>query len=357
MTRPGATTPPSAPVKATKQRIVLVTRPSLLTQLLERHGTLGQAEYYLKSRGQSLDRVVASHQHQEEAIAAVLGAIETDRRRARVSREDLERFLFAADDVVVIVGQDGLVPNTAKYLQGQPVIGVNPDPSTFDGVLCVHRPADMRAIIRWLAAPDDTLQLQRRTMAEALREDGQRLLSLNEIFVGHRTHQSARYLLRVSSGKEPREERQSSSGFICATGTGCTGWARSIAEQIGTTRGLPAPDERRLAWFSREPFPSVNTGTTLRRGLLSGGEFIRVVSEMGDGGTIFADGIETDRLEFNSGESVELRIAERDLMLVLPMWHNELPSSRPFERSSTGLHSHRGGSRATRLPSGLQTRR
>ena len=33
------------------------------------------------------------------------------------------------EDIVVVVGQDGLVANTLKYLQGQPVIAVNPDRS------------------------------------------------------------------------------------------------------------------------------------------------------------------------------------------------------------------------------------
>ena len=41
-------------------------------------------------------------------------------------RGDLDRFLFEPDDLVVIVGQDGLVANVSKYLDGQPVVGINP---------------------------------------------------------------------------------------------------------------------------------------------------------------------------------------------------------------------------------------
>ena len=37
----------------------------------------------------------------------------------------LARFLFEPGDVVIVVGQDGLVANVAKYLDGQPVIGIN----------------------------------------------------------------------------------------------------------------------------------------------------------------------------------------------------------------------------------------
>lgn len=41
-------------------------------------------------------------------------------------RGDLDRFLFEPDDIVLALGQDGLVANVAKYLDGQPVIGSNP---------------------------------------------------------------------------------------------------------------------------------------------------------------------------------------------------------------------------------------
>lgn len=306
------------PPQTAKQRLVIVSRPSLLTQLLERHGTFGQTEYYLRSRGQPIEPVVRTHDLLEAALNAVVEAIEPDRRRARVSRDDLERFLFADDDVIVIVGQDGLVPNTAKYLSGQLVLGINPDPESYDGVLCVHAPVTMPKLIAWLDRRDDRFRVQHRAMAAATREDGQRLLSLNEVFVGHRTHQSARYRLRLADAGKPREEKQSSSGVICSTGTGCTGWARSISAQLRSKDPLPDPEDPRLAWFVREPFPSVSTGTSLRRGIIEHDAWIEIISEMGEGGTIFADGIETDRLEFVSGQSVRITVAEQTLHLVQP---------------------------------------
>lgn len=135
-------------------------------------------------------------------------------------------------------------------------------------------------------------------MGVAEREDGQRLLALNEIFVGHRTHQSARYVIEAAG----RRERQSSSGLLCATGTGATGWARSICEQRQIARVLSGPEDPRLAWFVREPFPSVYTATTLDFGLLEPGERLVAHSEMAEGGVAFADGIESDALEFLGGQ-------------------------------------------------------
>ncbi len=311
---------------AQRPRVVLVTRKTGLEALLENQGTRGQAAFFLKARGQSISSFEEGHQRFRSNLAGVLQAIPADQRRVHVEREQVDRFLFAPDDIVLVVGQDGLVPNTAKYLDGQLVIGVNPDPSQHDGVLCRHRPAQIGELIAFaeetLAAggeppADAPFALERRSMALAERDDGLKLYALNEVFVGHQSHQSARYRLRVE-GPATREERQSSSGLICATGTGATGWARSIVEQRGLGLPLPSPAERALAWFVREPFPSVATGTALDHGLLGGGERLTVFSEMGEGGVVFADGIESDRLDFQSGQVLTIGLAERALTLVVP---------------------------------------
>jgi len=46
------------------------------------------------------------------------------------------------------------------------------------------------------------------TLAEACRNDGQRLLAFNDLFLGAQTHVSARYRIRWAKAEEP----QSSSG-------------------------------------------------------------------------------------------------------------------------------------------------
>ena len=259
---------------ARQPRAVIVSRKSLYTLLLERHGTLGQAEFYLKSRGESVAPYAEAHERVEVALHTVDASLAPDQRRTRVDRDDLERFLFAPDDVVMIVGQDGLVPNVAKYLSGQPVIGINPDPQRYDGVLSAHRPEQASSALLWLQSQNGRFRIQQRVMARALREDGQTLLALNEVFVGHRTHQSARYRITIHDASRDKSENHSSSGVICATGTGATGWARSIAEQRAIRQPLPSPESPRLAWFVREPFPSVATTTALNFGILSSGSTI-----------------------------------------------------------------------------------
>lgn len=301
---------PSSPHRL--PRVVLVTRPTPLDEFLNRLGTRGQVEFFLRSRGQSIERYEEEHDRFSGALAEVLTAIPAEQRRVRVDRDELDRFVFAPDDLVLVIGQDGLVANVAKYLDRQLVVGINSDPERFDGVLCRHQPGDVQPLLQSVIHGRGHLGLERRTMARAIREDGEELIALNEIFVGHRSHQSARYSLTIRG----QSERQSSSGLIIATGTGATGWARSIARQR-RIETLPLPEEPRLSWFVREPFPSVATGTSLDHGVIAPGETIEVTSEMGTGGVLFADGIESDWLDFLDGNQLNVRLATRTLDLVV----------------------------------------
>ena len=296
-------------------RIILVTRKTPVELLLEQHGTLAQARFYLESRDQNISEYEEIHERVRSALVQVIDAISPDQRRVRLDRGDLDRFLFDPDDVIVIVGQDGLVPNVAKYLQGQLTIGVNPDADRYDGILCPHRSDAVPELLGWVQKGEGQgYRVEHRAMALAEREDGQWLLALNEVFIGHRSHQSARYRIRVADC----EERQSSSGVICATGTGSTGWAKSIAEQREISEPLPGPEQLRLAWFVREPFPSVYTGTGLNFGFVELDHHLVISSEMGEGGVIFADGIESDNIEFLSGHEVRVRVSQTTLNLLVP---------------------------------------
>ncbi|MGW0584464.1 hypothetical protein ACWD25_53205, partial [Streptomyces sp. NPDC002920] len=106
-------------------RAVLVHRTTEYEELVARHGTHGQAAFFLGSRGRAVDiaEVAERHHRTRRALAEVTAAIPLTWRQSRVERADLDRFLFAPEDVVVVVGQDGLVANVAKYLAGQPVVG------------------------------------------------------------------------------------------------------------------------------------------------------------------------------------------------------------------------------------------
>jgi NAD kinase len=291
-------------------RIVLVTRETELQALMARHATLGQARFYLEQRGQTIETVQARHELQSRAIAATRAAVPEDWTFAHVERGSLDRFLFAENDMVVALGQDGLVANLAKYLTGQPVLGVTPDAASYESVLTIHEVQNLAALFRRLG--EGNADISSRPMVEASIDSGTTLLALNEVFIGHRTHQSAKYVLRFDGA----EEFQSSSGVIFATGTGMTGWAKSIVNTTHSTLNI-SPSEAAGAFFVREPWPSKHTGATLQSGLVAEGAELVLASRINEGGVIFADGIEQDFLHFNWGSEVRLGLAAMRLNLVV----------------------------------------
>lgn len=288
-------------------RAVFVTRETDYELLLARHATREQARFYLDTRGQQLGRLEAQHINFQAVLRLARASVADDWRQTLVRRADLDRFLFAPEDVIVAVGQDGLVANVAKYLDGQPVLGINPAPDLYDGVLVRVALEELPAALP--ACLNGDIGIERRAMVEGVLDSGEKLLALNELFVGHRSHQSARYRIAIGDTAEDH----SSSGLIVTSGTGATGWARSIMEATGTQVSL-APEERAVAFFVREPFPSVATGTKLRAGKLDGSP-LEVTSRMNDGGVIFADGIEQDFLSFDWGRRVSLSLSSRVLRL------------------------------------------
>ncbi|WP_060178624.1 hypothetical protein [Streptomyces sp. IMTB 1903] len=293
-------------------RAVLVHRRTEYEELLARHGTHGQAAFFLSSRGRSIDEVLRRHERTRHALREVTAAVPLTWRTSRVERTDLDRFLFAPEDVVVVVGQDGLVANTAKYLDGQPVVGIDTDPGRNPGVLVRHRCTDAAALLR--AATTAGSGREELTMVEAVADDTQRLLALNEIYLGSPAHQTARYRLG-SDGDEDPGEAQASSGVLVGTGTGATGWLRSLWLERGSPAELPAPCERRLLWFVREAWPSPTSGTTRVAGELGRGQGLQLTVES-DRLVVFGDGMEGDALELTWGQSVRLGIAGTSLHLV-----------------------------------------
>ncbi|MFD7087735.1 hypothetical protein [Streptomyces sp. NPDC059883] len=283
-------------------RAVLVYRTSEYEELLSRHGTHGQAAFVLSSRGRSVEEVADRHHRARRALAEVAAAVPLRWRQARVERADLDRFLFAPEDVVVVVGQDGLVANAAKYLAGQPVVGIDPDPGRGLGVLVRHRAADAPGLLRAAEAGGGTID--ELTMVEAVADDTQRLLALNEIYLGRPDHQTARYRLGPDDESAPAEA-QASSGVLVGTGTGATGWLRSVRRERGSALPVPGPADPQLVWYVREAWPSPTTGTALVEGVLDRAERLRLTVES-DRLVAFGDGMESDALELTWGQTVRL---------------------------------------------------
>ena len=215
-----------------------------------------------------------------------------------------------------------MVANVAKYAMGRPIIGINPDPRSIDGILVPFEVRQVRSALQKVLA--DGATLRDVTLARATMNDGQTMLAFNDFFIGRNSHASARYTLTAGG----RSESQSSSGLIVATGAGSTGWLSSVFNMTnGVNRWmgsslLSSPsirwEDRKLAWVVREPFRSKHSGIDNVAGTITESEAITVASQMPEAGVVFSDGIEDDYLDFNSGNTLTVEVAKEVARLVVP---------------------------------------
>lgn len=314
--------------RARYENVIIVTRRTELDDLVRRFNTKAQAKFYLKQAGQSFAAIEEAHDQHQAVLKKVRQAIPNTIKSQTIDRELVPRFMFAEDDLVITVGQDGLVSNTAKYLSGQPILAVNPDPDRFDGVLLPFTTETVEPQLDLTLYDSNEYQhTQSVTLAKASMEDGQTLLAFNDFFIGANSHVSARYAIEIGG----RRENQSSSGIIVSTGAGSTGWLQSVyAGAAGVVEALggqviPPPNRGRLPWDSedlvysvREPFPSKTTQASIVHGIVTRKSPLKITSQMPTNGIIFSDGIEADYLEFNSGAKLTIEIAAKKANLIIP---------------------------------------
>ena len=310
--------------RLTDKKIVLVTRKTRLENLVVRYNTIEQAKFYIEHSGNDFSDYLDEDCRYKDVISNVTVTLEKLGNLHIIDREFLPNYMFGKNDIVVVVGQDGLVANTLKYLENQPLIGVNPDPKRWDGILLPFLPSDIQKIVM------DVIKNQRHceeiTLAKVELNDGQTLYAVNDFFIGQKTQVSARYTINYQG----TVEQQSSSGIIVSTGLGSTGWFKSILagasgvvssfnnHSIELTQSEPFKWNSNFLYYTvREPYPSKWTSANLVLGKIDQRHTFKVLSQMPEGGVIFSDGVEHDYLEFNSGIEATIKVADKKGKLVV----------------------------------------
>ena len=311
--------------KSPPENAIIVINKTRLEQLTARFNTKAQAKFYIEHAGGNFEDYEIEHKTFKKSLEIIQRKISTHLKKYKVvERQYVPNFIFSGKDIVIVVGQDGLVANTAKYVNDIPIIAINPDPTRYDGILLPFDPSNFGpAFLKTLAGNSQTRSV---TMAEARLNDGQRFLAFNDLFIGHSSHISARYRITFDN----YSENQSSSGIIISTGAGSTGWlsslfnmAAGINRTFGKSTGEPYQsgismtwDEKRLVFIVREPFLSKYSRVELTTGLISPNKKLILESFMPTNGVIFSDGIEADFLHFNSGSIAEIGIAQERALMV-----------------------------------------
>lgn len=307
-----------------ENKIIIVTRKTRLDDLIARYNTKDQARFVIESQGADFQDYIDEHElyyQQKQEAERMLKSIS---RVQMIDREYLQNFIFGKNDTIITLGQDGLAANTLKYLDGQKLIGVNPDPARWDGVLLPFTVDDLSKIVTETFA--QSRPIKEVTMAQATLNNGQVLHAVNDLFIGPKSHFSARYEISIGDKKE----NHSSSGIIVSTGLGSTGWLASLmtgATRITsalTRKNLELKQKTAIPWDSkylyytvREPFPSNATRTDLVFGKIQKNDKLTLKSHIPERGVIFSDGIESDFLNFNAGTEVKISVANKTGMLVV----------------------------------------
>jgi len=303
------------------KKLVIVTRKTRLQELIERFNTGSQAKFYIEHAGGDF----GDYEREDDAYSRALQVLRLDLDfglpQQVVDRSLVPTFEFTKEDLVVTLGQDGLVANTAKYVGCQPIVAVNPDPARFDGLLLPFQETEARAAVSCVIS--GKAAIREVTLAEVNLNDGQRLLAFNEFFVGTRSHISAQYRIKNKTGSEV----QSSSGVLVSTGAGSTGWVSSafnMAAGVSKFCGGHAGPAVRLRWEDprllyvvREPFLSRHSQVGIVAGTLEQGEELILESLMPSAGVIFSDGVESDFIDFNSGFFARIHAANQKANLVV----------------------------------------
>lgn len=305
----------------TFNRVLIVRRATRLEELIARFNTKPQARFYIESAGGDFADYDSEDAAYRRSLEEVVRALQGEAKVQVIDRGYLPNYVFADDEMVVVVGQDGLVANVAKYALARPIVGVNPEPVRYDGVLLPFDAKSASGAVRQVLSGH--CAIQHVSMAEVELNDGQHLLAFNDFFIGVRTHVSARY--RIAAGQ--KEEEQSSSGVLVSTGAGSTGWlssvfnmAAGIARFTGARVAVPHPlpwSARELRYVVREPFVSRTTRATIVAGALKERQSLKIESHMPVNGVIFSDGVEQDFLNFNSGAIAQIGLAPVSAQLVV----------------------------------------
>ena len=299
---------------------IIIKSKTRLESLIERFNTKAQARFYIERLGGDFDDYELEHETFHAGLNSLQSQLSKIIKHKIIDRTYVPSFLFSEKNIVVVIGQDGLVANTAKYAKGVPIVAVNPDKQRYDGALLPFDTSDFIGGVERII--DGNYRVKTMHFAEAKLNDGQRLLAFNDLFIGSSSHVSARYKISYNGATE----EQSSSGLIVSTPAGATGWLSSVFNMAyGVTKMFekklvpqkPKIKENELLFTVREPFKSIRTQTDIVVGTIGRGTTLTLESLMPSGGVIFSDGIETDLLRFNSGTIATIGIAPETAQLIM----------------------------------------
>jgi len=189
-------------------------------------------------------------------------------KKRRGHKVDISSF-----DRIITVGGDGTFLDAALQVKEQPVLGVNSDPARSVGRFCS---ADGKSFEHYLhALMEGDCQISRiNRLRFSIKKRKLQIDFLNDLLCCHR-HPAfmSHYQLRIGR----RAEEQRSSGLWVATAAGSTGAMHSAGGKVMPLRST------RFQYHPRELYIGLNNRYSLRGGVLTPGEQVKITSYMTEG--------------------------------------------------------------------------
>jgi hypothetical protein len=106
--------------RLTERKIVLIRRQTRLDELLRRFNSVAQARFNIERLGADFSDYETEQQEYKMSVAGAHEILSGLGRVHQMDRSYLPNFLFGPEDIVVAVGQDGMVANTHKTFRATP---------------------------------------------------------------------------------------------------------------------------------------------------------------------------------------------------------------------------------------------
>ena len=103
--------------KYSDRKIVMVKRKTNLEEIIKRYNTVLQAQFHIQSIGGDFSDYLKEHETYHSAVRVLYEKLNGLGIVQLLDREYVQNYVFGPKDIVVVIGQDGLVANTMKYLE------------------------------------------------------------------------------------------------------------------------------------------------------------------------------------------------------------------------------------------------
>lgn len=227
-------------------------------------------------------------------------------RSSFILRRNLKEKDFKNRNLIIAVGGDGTFLKAALFIRNNlPIMGVNSDIEMKEGFfMCADRKNFETKFPKLIKGKYKIKKLAR--LEAYINNKKINDIALNEFYIGaDKEYITSRYYIQVGN----TIERHKSSGLLIATPAGSYAWISSCGgKKLRVTT-------KKFEYVVREPYKGRTNGKyKLKKGILSNGRYITVISDMSKG-YLIADSLSKEYF-FKKNDKIRVGLSKKDLRVV-----------------------------------------